>query len=355
MVVRADYRIHLATVDQAQHRRRAAWLGATYRMRRGSHRTPTARGRKYVLLTIVWQPATARMVAVPKIDLAHLELPRERRWEHRNDRYPTEAIVLRQTGDIVAASPNERRRPRGVGVWDLSTGRLLWWSVWGDYVRFLASGMIACVDWRIVRYRWPDLTELDSTEAPDQAEEFVVAPSERMLVVYQNSGQGENGYQVFSLDEGFPSISRKPGLSTPPMYVPPVFSPSERQILCAPGTDGCFWVPDEEHWPADWDGEEVEIPSIGGPAKFGDVLVHDLETDVITRHELRYELDPGWVPEDCEDGRWNYGPIGLEFPAEDRIRLRQPDSTWIELTLPLPRTVLLPTPSRVLPPYEEGR
>jgi hypothetical protein len=37
--------------------------------------------------------------------------------------------------------------------------------------------------------------------------------------------------------------------------------------------------------------EESEIPSLGGLATFA-VLLHDLDADTVTRHDLRHDLEP---------------------------------------------------------------
>ncbi|SMD18906.1 hypothetical protein [Kibdelosporangium aridum] len=280
------------------------------------------------------------------ISLDGLEHPAERRWEHRGLPYPAEAEVLRRNGNIVAAAP-VTNGPRGVGVWDLDNGKLRFWDAWGDTVRFLESGMLVVVDGKISLLSWPDLATLESVDAPYMAETFVVSPSEKTLVVHQNDGQGMNGYEVFSLGP-LTKQSDHIGLCEDPMYSMPVFSPSERYVACSPGGD-YFWVPDEADWPQDWDKDEAEIPSTGGQIRFGDLLVHDLATDTVARSRLRFELEPGWVPQDCWDSRWHYGAIDLEFVADEHIKLRLPDGTWVELALPLPDTVVLPTPNRELP------
>jgi hypothetical protein len=45
-------------------------------------------------------------------------------------------------------------------------------------------------------------------------------------------------------------ISDKIGLTVEPMYVEPLFSPSERFVACAPG-EAYFWRPPYDEWPED--------------------------------------------------------------------------------------------------------
>jgi hypothetical protein len=116
-------------------------------------------------------------------------------------------------------------------------------------------------------------------------------------------------------------------------------------------TGEVFWSPPEDAWPDAYE-EEWEIPSLGGPATFGSLVLHDLDRDIATVHMLQFELEPGWVPEDPWDSRWRCGPVGIEFRADDAIRLTLPDESVVDLSLPAPPVVPLPTPARGLPPYE---
>jgi hypothetical protein len=261
--------------------------------------------------------------------------------------------VLKLADGLVAIRvPGPQPHQYQVGVWEVSGGRQVWWHDWADEVALLADTVVACVDDRLVRYSWPDFTEVDSLPAPDMAETLIVSPSSELLVVYQNDGQGENGYSVFSLDGPLRQVSDHIGLSTDPMYAMPTFSPSSRLIVAAPGNEQ-FWVPPFEDWSEEYE-EEAEIPSQGGLTSFGTLLVHSLPDDVVTHHDLQFDLPVGWVPEDCWDARWDYGPIGLSFVGEDLLRVQLPDGTWVDLALPLPSMVLLPTPGRELPSLEEA-
>lgn len=260
--------------------------------------------------------------------------------------------VLKQDDDLaVVVLEGEKPTQYEVGVWALADGRLVWWHEWADEVEFLADSVLVllldAVDKRLVRYTWPGLVEVESVPAPQYAEKLVVAPSERRLVVFQNDGQGMNGYSVFDLDGPIRQLGVHIGLSVDPMYAMPAFSASERVVASAPGT-AFFWQPPEDRWPADY-AEEAEIPSLGGVTTFAVLILHDLDTDTVTRHDLQFDLEAGWVPDDCWDARWEYGPIGLEFAAEDVLRLQLADGQWVEVGLPAAERVLLPTPNSVLP------
>ena len=256
---------------------------------------------------------------------------------------PTEATVLRlDPGFGVAALRVCGPRGRcGVGVWELGTGRARWAHDWADNVRILASGsVLACGKQRLGRYSWPEMTLVDEVRAHEYADGLVVSPSERLIVTWLNDGQGANGYEVFALDGEIMTLG--------PMCCWPVFSPAERWLACSPGTGGTWWTPTEEDWPADF-AEEAEIPSPGGVVTFARLILHDIERNMVSRHRLQFNLEPGWVPADVWNDRWRYGAIGLRFQTEDQIEVVLPDGCAAWLRLPLPETVLLPTPSRQLP------
>jgi hypothetical protein len=254
-------------------------------------------------------------------------------------------VLKRGDGLVALKVPGSRPHRFAVEV-RADDGRVLWSNDWADGVALLRDTLVACVKDRLVRYSWPELAVIDEAAAPELAENLIPSPSGRLLVVHQNDGQGMNGYQVFSLDGPLRRVSDHIGLNEEPMYAMPVFSASERFVASAPGNN-VFWVPPYDDWPQEY-GEEAEIPSNGGLTKFADLLVHDLRADVVTRHELQFDLAAGWVPEDCFDGRWTYGPIDLDFPADDRLRVRLPDGAWVDVSVPLPDKVLLPIPDRVL-------
>jgi hypothetical protein len=209
----------------------------------------------------------------------------------------------------------------------------------------------------LVRYRWPEMIVLDELSyavAPcgGGIEALVLSPSGRHVAAWFNSGQGENGYDVYRVDGPLTRVTHLDRAANPMDLGPtghlPVFSPDERLLACTPGVrdvEVAWWTPPYEEWPAGWAGDEVEIPSRGGPATFASLVLHDLERDAARVHPLRFTLEPGWLPDDPWDERWSYGPIGLEFPAADRIRLTLPDGRTVDLPLPLDESVTLPGPT----------
>jgi hypothetical protein len=276
------------------------------------------------------------------------EIPPNFAWSEKV--FPDMLRTLKVADGLIAAEMLDY--PPGAGVWRIEDGELLWWNVRADLVRLLESSMLSCVDQRqqLVRFSWPDLTPVETIEAPQFSVTLIVSASEKLLLVYQDPGGGECGYEVFSLDGPLRKLSDHIGPTVGPMGVQPIFSPSERLVACCPGNGG-FWLPPENDRLEEWMDEldEMEIPSFGGKATFATLILHDLSTDVVTKHDLQVDLEPGWVPDSPQDERWENGAAGLVFATEDQLRLQLPDDSWIELSLPLPETVLLPTPNRRLP------
>jgi hypothetical protein len=59
---------------------------------------------------------------------------------------------------------------------------------------------------------------------------------------------------------------------------------------------------------------------------------------------LEFDLEPGWVPDDPWDVRWEFGATALEFRGSDALWLTLPEGTAVKLRLPLPEVVTLPAP-----------
>jgi hypothetical protein len=109
-------------------------------------------------------------------------------------------------------------------------------------------------------------------------EALVPSPTHRYAAAWLNSGQGENGYDVYRVDGPLTRVTHLQHaanpMNHPPMYCLPVFSPDERVLACAPGVraEVAWWTPPYSAWPHDWTGEEAEIPSLGGPTTFGTLV-----------------------------------------------------------------------------------
>jgi hypothetical protein len=180
-------------------------------------------------------------------------------------------------------------------------------------------------------------------------EAVVVSPDEQTALTWLNSGQGQRGYELYTLDGPLRRLGIGEIFTLRSMYEAPAFSPSGRLVACSPGL-GAWWVPPEELWSDDWVGDEWSFPSLGGPTDFATVLVHDVERDAVSHHTLRFDLPTGWVPDDTEVSRWIYGAIGIAFHAEERLEITLPHGVPVELTLPLSAITTLPPPPRALPP-----
>jgi hypothetical protein len=206
---------------------------------------------------------------------------------------------------------------------------------------------------RLIRYAWPGMSVLDDLMygLPEAGvDDLVFSPSGRLLLTYLNSGQGQNGYELFGLDGPLRRLGAGEIFTLEAMCCPPVFSPGERLVACAPGPRAVirFWTPGEEDWPPD-DGrarDELEVPGTGGIVTFGSLVLHDIAANAVSTHLLRFDLPPGWAPNDPEDDMWAWGANEIEFPADDLVRLLLPGGQRAELRLPLSAAVLLPAPGR---------
>jgi hypothetical protein len=169
-------------------------------------------------------------------------------------------------------------------------------------------------------------------------EELVVSPSERFAVAFLNSGEGQCGYEVFSIDGAIRRLGVGQPFTLPEMLSPPTFSPDERLLVsaCASG-DRAWWADPKDK------KRTARTPAVGGHVTFGQVIVHDLEKNLVTRHRLELDLPAGWLPGDHRAERW-VGPEGVEFIDERRIEIGMPDGSDVELELPLGDAVLLPSP-----------
>jgi hypothetical protein len=169
-------------------------------------------------------------------------------------------------------------------------------------------------------------------------EELVVSPSERFALAFLNSGDGECGYELFAIDGEIRRLGIGQPFTLPIMLSPPAFSPDERMVVSATGSGSPVW------WAAGDEGDRGrDRRASGGPVTFGFVVVHDLDRNRPTRHKLEFDLPAGWCPADPEDGRWR-APEGVEFVHPTRIEIGLPDGSDVELELPLPDVVVLPTP-----------
>ena len=200
--------------------------------------------------------------------------------------------MVQQAGGFAALVP--RGEEPGFGVWNTDTGELLFWTEEWTHTEFTASGLVALAGDRLVLMAWPEMTEIGSLPVSD-ATSLAVSASQKVVVVGQSDELAGGGY---------------------------------------------FWVPEDEE-NDDWFGD-VEIPSIGGRVRFGDLVIHDLADDTVTVRELLVDLPEGWRPAACDDPQWTRGASELRFESAERLRLRLPDGVWVDVTVQGPDSIVLP-------------
>ncbi len=162
-------------------------------------------------------------------------------------------------------------------------------------------------------------------------EEIAASGSGSWLVTQRNSGQGEWGYDVFRSSP----LARVAGIAEEPGYMLdlPKFSEDESFLLGAAGQGflGSWWSKTGD----------PEEPAHGGAVSMGFLFLHRFPTHKVTRHELRVVLPKGWLPKDPWDG-W-YGPREISVTGK-KIRLVPSWGIPVEIALPLPKIIVLPTP-----------
>jgi hypothetical protein len=118
----------------------------------------------------------------------------------------------------------------------------------------------------------------------------------------------------------------------------PAFSPDERYLVAVDGPGPGWWGARDE------DDEDVILPSDGGTYDLGTVCVHDLTAGGVSEHRLTVELPEGWRPDDPDAGGGGWRVVwGPAFRGERTFRLWLPDLAPLDLTLPLPDVVAVPT------------
>jgi hypothetical protein len=72
-------------------------------------------------------------------------------------------------------------------------------------------------------------------------EELIVSPSERIILGFLHSGEGECGYEVFKSGDTIERTSLGPLFRQKVMLSPPAISPDERFIVSATGNNDPLW------------------------------------------------------------------------------------------------------------------
>ena len=158
---------------------------------------------------------------------------------------------------------------------------------------------------------------------------FVLSPSQHLAVLSIFSGQSEEGYELFRLND---SIARITGL---PYQVGEFasfcFSSDEALLVMAlPFRCSEWWLP--------WDEGEAHADGQGRfTFGFGQVRVHDIAKGDVSVHEMQLSAPATWHP-----SRVEYDPdLRPTFLSADRLQLWVP---WgpIVLPFPPPMPVVLP-------------
>jgi hypothetical protein len=233
---------------------------------------------------------------------------------------------------------------RGVGVWDIQTGRLEQFWMGASDLLWLPDGRQAVVrEWAqgasLLRRRaidtWQPMAEatLDWGSGGCAVSEMRVSDSGTWLTTMRTSGQGEWGYDVVRVD----SMRPEGGIESTRGYMlePAVFSADESRLVGGYG----------EGWLGDWwshPDDDRDQPARGGVVTFGWIFVHRLPGHQLTRHELKMDVPPGWLPDDRWDDRW-MGPSGIA-PLGEGVRMTLPGGEVFEYASELPPVLELPMP-----------
>jgi hypothetical protein len=224
-------------------------------------------------------------------------------------------------------------------IWDSTTGKLLWvpdhatdlgWSPDGQSVYVLRHGR------RLARYTWPDLQLAEEIDAGGSDGLAICPTGDRAAVIFIQSPEW-----FYSLITLRPAVARSQASYQIDGYLMdgPVFSPDGRHVVVVSSPRYLWWTDAED--PEDW-----LQPSSGGLHEVGWIHVHDLEAERRTTHTLVMDLPAGWTPEaragDADEWPWTvlWGP---EFTSPDTFRVWLPGGNPVDLTLPLPTSVEVPS------------
>jgi hypothetical protein len=168
-------------------------------------------------------------------------------------------------------------------------------------------------------------------------EEISISASGTWLVTRRNSGQGESGYDIFSVN----GLERCGGIAEEYGYIIEIPRFSQDETVAVTGI-GLSWL---GGWWSHRD-DDIDVPSRGGVMSIGTLLVHDLIDHRTVRHDLDMDIPKGWLPNDSEQDIWS---CVRDIQAEpDGIRMTLPGGTRIAVKLYLRNhrgPILLPTPA----------
>jgi len=127
---------------------------------------------------------------------------------------------------------------------------------------------------------------------------------------------------------------------------PPAFSPDDRYIVSCPLWRSGWWTDDSD------DVDFWEAPSPGGWHQVGTIVVHDIQSDIVSEHKVLVDLPKGWMPQrpDADDWDLFWGP---EFVAPDEFKICLPDDSVVILRLPLPARIEIQRRLNTTRPWRE--
>lgn len=147
--------------------------------------------------------------------------------------------------------------------------------------------------------------------------ELVVSPRGRYLALFLFSGQGEVGYELFTLGRELEHIGGLDYMFGEGDH--PVFAPDERSLVM------CWET--YFHWVRD------QVPTERNRViTWGEITVHALPDGPIERRQLQARLPDGWRP---EPWAWT-APTDLHFVHGRELKLKTPWGSEPSLPFPLP-------------------
>jgi hypothetical protein len=241
-------------------------------------------------------------------DTSQFDLIAGRRAGALLDAHPDGRHVALQAGD----SPLNR-----AGVWDASTGRLVWepehtvamsWLPNGrevllvhdiyeraaDHPPTIVTELQSETIWVLERRRWPERALVRSCTLSLPTgwfDDLVVSPRGDLAAVYWQE-QHCAGCELVVLGRDEDRQLEGTGIEAETNWVlGPVFSPDGRYILLSCGPGLCWWADD---------AVLPDTPSAGGRFRVGEVLVYDAVAGDQRAISVEVDVPPGWMPDHPE-------------------------------------------------------
>lgn len=233
-------------------------------------------------------------------------------WEQLHGATPSGELSRHPSGNAVALRVDAKQGHITVdraGIWDPSTGRLLWapegatalaWTRDGDRLLalvesykpkkrpFTSTPFQSDITHRCELYEWPSRRLVSATELDFPTGSLIdVIPSPSLpIAAYVWLDQTEAGMEFLDLTgDRVAQIPDYGYFGDSNLIEGPVFSPDGQYAVASYGA-GVWWA------------EEREEPSRGGRFKAGWVVVIDVTTGKAEERDVLCEVAPGWLPDD---------------------------------------------------------